>query len=326
MLFSHEKQALFSIQRVKCFCSLLAGIFSLFLLLTQSGQAHAVLDRQTVAAGQALHVSIGIGHGCSGAATTRLSVRIPEGLIVSKIDSNDRFKVQSQNAKFEHAWAGPNGLVEEGIREITWSDGQLVDKVRGEFGFDLYASNDLKLGQILALPVIQICEKGDHHWVEQAETVEARDALKSPAPILKVVAAEQVHLDIRQGRSRVTPNGAPVAGGYVTIRNWDQKADRLSAATVAIADRAEIHEMTMADGVMRMRALDNGLEIPAGATVELKAGSYHLMFIKPKRALIEGEWIEGTLTFQRAGVVPVRFKVEGMGANQQGHAHGTHMQ
>ena len=138
--------------------------------------------------------------------------------------------------------------------------------------------------------------------------------------------AEQAHLDIRNGRSRVTPNGAPVAGGYVSIRNWSEKADRLIAASISIADRVEIHEMTMADGVMRMRALDNGLEIPAGAMVELKAGSYHLMFIKPTRALIEGEWIEGSLTFERAGIVPVRFKVEAMGGNQQGHTHGAHGQ
>ena len=99
------------------------------------------------------------------------------------------------------------------------------------------------------------------------------------------------------------------------------KADRLIAATVAVSDRVEIHEMSMSDGVMRMRALDNGLEIPPGATIELKAGSYHLMFIKPKRALTEGEWIDGSLTFERGGLVPVRFKVDGIGGNQQGHAH-----
>ena len=325
MLYHAKKLGLFHTGS-NFFYLLVTMVFQLTILNVNSGHAHAVLDRQSIAAGQAMHVSIAIGHGCDGAATTRLSITIPDGLLVLKIDSNDRFKVQSQNAKFERALTGPKGLVEEGIKEIIWSEGQLADKVRGEFGFDIYASNDLKAGQVLAIPAVQLCEQGERRWVEQADTAEARGKLTAPAPVLTVVKAEQAHLDIRNGRSRVTPNGAPVAGGYVSIRNWSEKADRLIAASISIADRVEIHEMTMADGVMRMRALDNGLEIPAGAMVELKAGSYHLMFIKPTRALIEGEWIEGSLTFERAGIVPVRFKVEAMGGNQQGHTHGAHGQ
>ena len=283
--------------------------------------AHAVLDRQVVAPGQALHLSIAIGHGCDGSGTTRVSVTIPEGIIVTKVDTQERFKSQTRAAKFEKPWTGAQGQVVEGIKDITWSEGLLADKVRGEFGFELYASDDLKLDQVLSFPVVQICEQGERRWVEEAAQTEAREKLKAPAPVLKIVKKEQAHLDIRNARSRVTPNGAPVAGGYVTIRNWGDKADRLIAATVSVSDQVEIHEMSMSDGVMRMRALDKGLEIPAGATVELKTGSYHLMFIKPKRALSEGEWIDGTLTFERGGVVPVRFKVDGMGGNQGGHAH-----
>ena len=309
----------------KTFFSFCALIFSVVFINIKTVNAHAVLDRQSIAPGQTMHVSIAIGHGCDGSATTRLSLNIPEGVIVTKIDPNDRFQSQSQKAKFDHVWTGPQGSVADGIKTITWSDGQLADKARGEFGFDIYASSDLKIGQILAFPVLQTCEQGERRWFEQADTIDTREKLKAPAPVITIVTAEQAHLDIRNGRSRVTPNGAPVAGGYITIRNWGEKGDRLIAASVAIADRVEIHEMTMADGVMRMRALDAGLDIPAGATVELKAGSYHLMFIKPGRALVEGEWLEGSLTFERAGVVPVRFKVEGMGGSQQGHAHGAHV-
>ena len=283
--------------------------------------AHAVLDRQFIAPGQTFHLSIAIGHGCDGSGTTRVSVTIPEGIIVTKVDALARFKSQTRIVKFEKPWAGSQGQITEGIKEITWSEGLLADKSRGEFGFEFLASADLKLDQVLSFPVVQICEQGERRWVEEASNAEARAKLKAPAPILTIVKKEQAHLDIRNARSRVTPNGAPVAGGYVTIRNLSDKADRLIAATVAVSDRVEIHEMSMSDGVMRMRALDNGLEIPAGATIELKAGSYHLMFIKPKRALTEGEWIDGSLTFERGGLVHLRFKVDGMGGNQQGHAH-----
>ena len=81
----------------------------------------------------------------------------------------------------------------------------------------------------------------------------------------------------------------------------------------ALAARAEVHEMKMEGDVMRMRAM-KALDLPAGQTVELKPGGYHLMFIKPKRALVEGERFTATLRFRDAGKVTATFTVRGMGA------------
>lgn len=291
-----------------------------------SVSAHAVLDRSLIAPGQSLHLSIAISHGCKGSPTTAVRVQIPEGLIVEKAGNAEGFRVDTVKARYERPWNGPQGPVSEGVKEIIWSGGTLADKTRGEFPLDLYVSADVQTTGTLVLPVVQSCVDGENRWTEQADTQAARDALKSPAPVLTLVKPEQAHLDIRNGRSRVTPNGAPVAGGYVTIRNFDTKPDRLVAASLPLAVRVEIHEMSMSDGIMRMRALENGLEIPAGGTVELKQGSFHLMFIKPARAFAEGEYIDGTLTFERAGVLPVRFKVEAVGGNahQSGGGHSQH--
>jgi len=63
--------------------------------------------------------------------------------------------------------------------------------------------------------------------------------------------------------------------------------------------------MTMADGVMQMRPLPDGLPIPAGGTVELRPGGHHLMLMDLKEALVEGETVEVTLTFETAGEVVV---------------------
>ena len=303
-----------------------------FLFATLAGlhtaAAHAVFDRPLIGSGQIVRVSIAIEHGCNGSPTTALRALIPEGLIVTNVFAADGVSVEMKKSRFERNWSGPHGNVSEGIKEIIWSGAAVPDKKRGEFPFEIFVSSDLPLGQTLAVPVIQNCENGSQSWIEQAATPEAQDQLKLPAPLLHVVKPEQAHLDIRNGRSRVTPNGAPVAGGYVTIRNFSDKPDRLVGASLPLAMRAEIHEMSMTDGIMRMRALDKGLEIPAGGTVELKQGSYHLMFIKPSRAFVEGEWIDGTLTFERAGTLSVRFKVEAVGGtNQQsgaGHQHHAH--
>lgn len=113
--------------------------------------------------------------------------------------------------------------------------------------------------------------------------------------------------------SRVAPQGAKVVGGYLVIRNAGQ-ADKLVAVSSELSDKVEIHEMAMKDNVMQMRMLDKGLEVPASGEVTLKPGSYHLMFMNPKRPLKEGELFKGTLTFEKAGNVPVEFKVEPMGA------------
>src|SRR5690554_2110175 len=65
--------------------------------------------------------------------------------------------------------------------------------------------------------------------------------------------------------SRATPEGAKVAAGYAVIRNEGPSAERLVAASGEISGRTEIHEMAIDDeGVMRMRHLAEGLEIPAG--------------------------------------------------------------
>ncbi len=121
---------------------------------------------------------------------------------------------------------------------------------------------------------------------------------------------------------RATPAGAPVAGGYLTLTNRGAEPDRLIGGSVGFAGKVEIHEMAMANGVMTMRALPKGLEIAPGASVELKPGSFHVMFMDLKRQLKQGETLDGSLVFEKAGAVPVQFSVESMGA-QSAPAHGA---
>jgi len=68
--------------------------------------------------------------------------------------------------------------------------------------------------------------------------------------------------------ARATPPGAQVAGGYTIIENTGKTADRLVGGSLAAAAGFTVHDMSMQDGVMSMRAVEGGLEIPAGGTVE----------------------------------------------------------
>jgi copper(I)-binding protein len=120
-------------------------------------------------------------------------------------------------------------------------------------------------------------------------------------------------LTIAQPWSRATPKGAQVGAAYLTIRNGGAAADRLTGATSDTVGEAQVHEMSMTDGVMKMRELPKGLEIPAGGSVELKPNSYHLMLMKLKKPLEKGDTLHLTLSFDRAGKVPVDFKIGGVG-------------
>ena len=113
---------------------------------------------------------------------------------------------------------------------------------------------------------------------------------------------------------RATPRTAPVAGGYVTLTNRGKAPDTLVSASLPMAPEGQIHTMTMKNGVMDMRRLDEGLVLAPGATVTLRPGGDHLMFLQPKTQLKEGETVQGSLTFQHAGTVPVTFVVGGMAA------------
>jgi copper(I)-binding protein len=131
-------------------------------------------------------------------------------------------------------------------------------------------------------------------------------------------------LEIAQPWSRATPKGAKVASGYVTIRNGGATPDRLLGGTFALSGRVEIHEMSMDGGVMKMRELKGGIEIAPGAALELKPGSYHLMFMNLTHPLAKGDRVKGTLVFEKAGTLDVEYAVEAIGAvpSRGGGTHG----
>jgi copper(I)-binding protein len=100
---------------------------------------------------------------------------------------------------------------------------------------------------------------------------------------------------------RSSPKMAMAGAVYVVLKNKGSEADRLIAVSSAAAKTVEIHESYMENGVMGMRPLEGGLEIPAGETVELKPGGYHIMLIDLVEPLQVGAKITVTLQFEKSG-------------------------
>lgn len=127
-------------------------------------------------------------------------------------------------------------------------------------------------------------------------------------------------IEITTPWTRATPPSARTGGGFMTITNKGTVADRLVSARSNASDKVEIHEMQMDGNVMRMRELANGLEIPPGATVTLKPGSYHIMFMELRAPLAKDAKVPLTLVFEKAGSIDVQLNVEAIGAMP--HRHG----
>ncbi len=120
--------------------------------------------------------------------------------------------------------------------------------------------------------------------------------------------------------ARATPKGAGVGGGYFKITNTGTAPDRLVSGVSEVSQRFEIHEMSVVDGIMKMREMPKGIEIKPGETIEFKPGGYHVMFMGLNKQLMQGGTVKATLQFEKAGKVDVDFKIEGIGA-QTGGGH-----
>jgi copper(I)-binding protein len=121
--------------------------------------------------------------------------------------------------------------------------------------------------------------------------------------------------------ARATPKGASVGGGYMKITNTGGVVDHLIGGTSGISSGLEVHEMSIDNGVMKMRPLASGVEIKPGQTVELNPSGYHLMFVGLKQQLMQGHNFIATLEFAKAGKIDVEFKVESIGARTGGDDH-----
>lgn len=118
--------------------------------------------------------------------------------------------------------------------------------------------------------------------------------------------------------TRQPPDGARVAGGFLKITNTGTVSDRLIGGSAPFAKAFELHEMAVVDGVMKMRELAKGLEIKPGETVELKPGSFHVMYMDITQRPKAGEKVKTTLKFEKAGEVTIDVPVVAAGQNAPG--------
>ena len=148
---------------------------------------------------------------------------------------------------------------------------------------------------------------------------------------LCAVSAFAQNVTVTDAWARATVQGQQATGAFMKITAKDNA--KLVGVSSPVAGVAEIHEMKMEKDIMKMSALPNGLDLPAGKAVELKPGSYHVMLMDLKAPLAKDTTVPVTLTFQDAKGVKsnVELKVQvGMQApmlqqqKQMDHNHSDH--
>ncbi|MDP9109570.1 MAG: copper chaperone PCu(A)C, partial [Pseudomonadota bacterium] len=121
-------------------------------------------------------------------------------------------------------------------------------------------------------------------------------------------------LVLRHAFARATAPGQTATAVYLDIVNQGKREDRLLRVSSPVAAAAEIHSMTMTDGVMRMRELDQ-ITLPAGKAVSLMPSQgYHLMLQRLRQPLVAGQQISLRLRFAHAGTVVLQVPVAAIGA------------
>lgn len=261
-------------------CAMLAGM--------GAAVAHVTLRPGGVTVGSDYDAAFRVGHACEGAkATTGLAVRLPKDFILSDAQARKGWKLDVQKG------------AKDGEGEVRWTaetpGNALPGSERAEF---------VLRGKVPSTPgtlwfkVLQTCDVGAADWAEVPASGSSTAGLKSPAAKLDVVAQGVATVDVRDGWVRQSVPGQSGTGAFMKLTS--PTGAKLVGISTPAAGVAEVHEMKMEGDTMKMRELSSGLDLPAGQTVELKPGGYHVMMMDLKGALAKGATVPMTLSFQDA--------------------------
>lgn len=156
-----------------------------------------------------------------------------------------------------------------------------------------------------------------NNWIKNGMALAAASSVffMAGSAVTRGAAPETLRIDAPWARE--TAPGQRDGGGFMVITNDGKKADQLVGGSSPVSAEVQLHTVQIEGGVMRMRELPHGIEIPAAGKVELKPGSLHIMFIKLNHPLKAGEQVPVTLKFRDAGERTIRFEVRSVAGMPQ---------
>lgn len=167
---------------------LLGGLAIVGSLLAFGAQAHVTIEAKEAVAGSTQKIVLRVPHGCEGKPTNVVRVKIPEGMLSVKSQPKAGWTLTQIKAPLATPVSdGHGGSITEGVTEVVWSGGELLDDQYDEFV--LRGAMPKTPDTLVYFPVVQECPGGaTARWIEIPEAGKSSHDLKMPAPAVKLVA------------------------------------------------------------------------------------------------------------------------------------------
>ena len=139
---------------------------AMILAACGAASAHVTLEVTKAPVGSTYKAVLRVPHGCEGSATVAIRVQIPDGMIAVKPMPKPGWELSTRSEPYAQPVKYFEDTLSEGVKEISWSGGKLLDAHYDEFVFVGTIAEELGGGQTIHFPVVQECEKGVHRWIE----------------------------------------------------------------------------------------------------------------------------------------------------------------
>ncbi len=278
-----------------------------------AASAHVTLAEGSASAGSDYVAAFRVGHACKGAkATTGITVRVPAGFTVQKAEAREGWGLNA------------------GANEISWKAATAQSALPADEKAQFIVRGKLadKPGT-LWFKVLQTCDAGSADWAQIPASDASAPKPDFPAARLLVLApGSAAPVEVSNAWVRRAVSGQSGTGAFMKLKA--PATTRLVGASTPVAGVAEVHEMKMEGDTMKMRAMSEGLQLPAGQAVELTPGGYHLMLMDLKQPIAVGSTVLLTLRFVDAKGVASEQNVQlpvaigapgGAAAAPGGHQH-----
>lgn len=159
-------------------------------LIAAPAFSHVTLETKEASVENRYKAVLRVPHGCKGSPTTKIRVRVPEGMVGVKPQPKAGWTLETIKGDYAKPYALYGAQVSSGVKEIVWSGGPLLDEHYDEFVFVGYLSSGLTPGSTVYFPVVQECQEGVSRWIDQpaaAGQKPAGDHSDTPAPGLKLL-------------------------------------------------------------------------------------------------------------------------------------------
>jgi uncharacterized protein YcnI len=157
------------------------------MLFAFPAAAHVTLETQEAKVGSFYKATFRVPHGCKGEATHTVRVRIPEGFFAVKPMPKPGWKLDTVIGPYAQSHQDHGRTLTEGVREVVWSGGSLLDAHYDEFVMRGTLAHGLPVDKRLYFPVVQECAGGAERWIEIPADGKASGDYKYPAPGLKLL-------------------------------------------------------------------------------------------------------------------------------------------